>query len=107
MGDCSMKYMGSKRAMLQNGLGDLIREKAKSAKRVVDLFCGSAAVSWFAAENTGCPVLSVDLQTYSAILARAVVTRTRAVNPQKCAREWLQRAARSGLSNEFWFDAFH
>jgi len=102
-----MKYMGSKRAMLQNGLGDLIREKAKSAKRVVDLFCGSAAISWFAAENTECPVLSVDLQTYSAVLARSVISRTKPLDPQRCARDWLQRAAKSEVSSDFWFNAFH
>jgi adenine-specific DNA-methyltransferase len=101
-----MKYMGSKKAMLQNGLGDLIRERGRSAKRIVDLFCGSAVVSWFAAENTNCRVLAVDLQKYSAALAAAVITRTKKLNPKDFARDWLRAAAKTRTASVFWFDAF-
>ena len=35
--------------MLENGLGELLEAQAESASRIVDLFCGAASVSWFAA----------------------------------------------------------
>ncbi len=57
-----MKYMGSKRAMLSNGLGDLLRSEMLGAKRFADLFAGSSAVAWFAAEHSECSVLASDLQ---------------------------------------------
>lgn len=101
-----MKYMGSKRAMLQNGLGHLIREKSKEAKRFVDLFCGSAAVAWFAAEKTTCPVLAVDLQTFSKILASAVIQRTEIANCDKIGRKWLSTAFQTWAANDVWFDTF-
>ncbi len=71
-----VKYMGSKRVMFENGLGDILAEEANEASRVVDLFCGSTAVSWFAATQLGKPVLSSDLQEFATALAGAVVKRT-------------------------------
>ena len=71
-----MKYMGSKRAMLRNGLGEMLLREAKGKSRVVDLFSGSGSVSWFTAQRLDRPVLAVDLQRYSAVLARAVIGRT-------------------------------
>ena len=44
-----MKYMGSKRTMLLNGLGTLLKAEMPKHDRVVDLFCGAGSVSWFAA----------------------------------------------------------
>ena len=38
-----MKYMGSKRAMLKNGLGELLLQEATKANRVFDPFCGSSS----------------------------------------------------------------
>lgn len=84
-----MKYMGSKRAMLANGLGDLIRSEARSANRIVDLFAGSAAVSWYAAQNTNCAVISADLQHYSVTLALSVIGRTRALSADTIVSEWI------------------
>lgn len=101
-----MKYMGSKRAMLQNGLGKLIRKNSQDARRIVDLFSGSAAVSWFAAENTNCPVLAVDLQTYSKFLAASVIQRTEHQDASKIGRKWLQSAARAVGGSEAWFSSF-
>jgi adenine-specific DNA-methyltransferase len=101
-----MKYMGSKRQMLNNGLGNLIRAKASDAKRVVDLFCGSAAVTWYAAENTNRPVLAVDLQHFSAVLAQSVISRTKAVNPAVFARKWLTDARHTQWKSEICYDAF-
>ena len=64
-----MKYMGSKRVMLQDGLGEILRTEAESAARVVDLFCGSGVVSWFVATTLAKPVLACDLQRFATTLA--------------------------------------
>jgi 16S rRNA G966 N2-methylase RsmD len=82
--------MGSKRAMLANGLGSVIERMAFERDRVVDLFSGSAAVSWFAAETTNKPVLAVDLQRFSAVLAEAVIARTEPLVVDKLARKWTE-----------------
>jgi adenine-specific DNA-methyltransferase len=82
--------MGSKRWMLSNGLGELVSAEAAKAGRFVDLFSGSAAVSWHVATKVDVPVLSVDLQTYSAVLAGAVVLRTRGANPSRLLDIWLE-----------------
>jgi|tagenome__1003787_1003787.scaffolds.fasta_scaffold20985913_6 adenine-specific DNA-methyltransferase len=96
-----MKYMGSKRTMLANGFGEAIIEEAAESTRVVDLFAGSAAVSWFAAENTRVPVRALDLQSFSAVLSRAVLSRTRSVDPEALIEQWIspvrRRARRSRL----------
>lgn len=86
-----MKYMGSKRAMLQNGLGEIIRREAKRHVRIVDLFCGSASVSWFASRELEKPVVSVDLQEFARTLAQAVIERTRPLNSVAVESEWFER----------------
>ena len=70
--------MGSKRWMLKNGLADIIRSRVseKTHTRFVDLFCGSACVSWHVATNLSIPVLSTDLQDFCRVLAASVVCRT-------------------------------
>jgi adenine-specific DNA-methyltransferase len=70
-----MKYMGSKRWMLQNGLGELLAASGQDAKRFVDLFSGSGAVATHVARNFPIPVLAVDLQLYSSVLTGAIVQR--------------------------------
>lgn len=70
-----MKYMGSKRTMLKNGLGSLLLEQSKKAARVFDAFCGSASVAWFVAENTNKEVIAGDLQKYSVDLANSILLR--------------------------------
>ena len=100
-----MKYMGSKRAMLQNGLGDLLRSEAKSASRVVDLFCGAASVAWFAATELDKPVAAFDLQEYAAVLAGAVVRRTLAVGPDEVERRWLSPAKQALPKLKGWHEA--
>lgn len=87
-----MKYMGSKRYMLTNGLGKLIRSHANDASRVVDLFSGSGAIAWFAAENTCKPVLANDLQEFASILAHSVVARTTPVPVDDWVSVWLRAA---------------
>lgn len=100
-----MKYMGSKRAMLVNGLGDLLMSEAKDHDRVVDLFCGASSVAWFAAQKCGKPVLAVDLQTYAVILAGAVVKRTKPIDVEKLEDAWLNSAQVMRKDHPFWSDA--
>lgn len=89
-----MKYMGSKRAMLKNGLGHLIDHEIKQATRFVDLFTGSGAVAMFAAQKHVLPVIAVDLQSYSAILAGAVINRALAIDVEMTWKAWATRAQR-------------
>ena len=102
-----MKYMGSKRLMLEKGLGELLLQQSKSALRIVDLFCGAASVSWFAALKLGKPVFSCDLQEYASILAGAVVKRTRPVNAGEMDRVWLSPAAHICTKLKGWKEAKH
>src|SRR5579871_2691280 len=100
-----MKYMGSKRAMLTNGLGELISQHAVKATRVVDLFCGAGSVSWFAAEKTNRPVLAIDLQLYAVMLAQAVVARTKPLDYQALVEQWLNRARRERTRSPYYLYA--
>ncbi|MCB9133376.1 MAG: hypothetical protein H6647_20845 [Anaerolineales bacterium] len=52
----------------------------------MDLFCGSAVVSWFLAEHTENVVLAADLQLYAVTLAQAVLTRTRSLIFNSCEK---------------------
>jgi adenine-specific DNA-methyltransferase len=97
-----MKYMGSKRSMLENGLGSLICDRAQHAKRIVDLFCGAGSVAWFAAENTTLPVLAVDLQAYAVTLAQAVIGRNGSLDYNKLAAKWLNRVKRARVRSNHW-----
>ena len=84
MGCVCVKYMGSKRWMLQNGLGDAILNRISQHDRFVDLFSGSAAVSWHVASTYCTPVLANDLQEFCRALADAVLCRTR-----KLGHHWI------------------
>jgi adenine-specific DNA-methyltransferase len=100
-----MKYMGSKRWMLGNGLGHLIRDELKTAKRFVDLFSGSASVARFAATSPGAvPVIACDIQQFSVVLAGAVIMRTAVFDPEPVWAAWHQRA-RQYLANNRKFTA--
>ena len=87
--------MGSKRVMLENGLGELLAAQVKSDSRVVDLFSGAASVSWFAATKLKKPVLACDLQKYAAVLAGSVVKRTKPIKTQDLDKSWLSCADRA------------
>lgn len=84
--------MGSKRAMLGNGLGESIERSLADAKRVLDLFTGSAAVAWYVAERYRKEVLASDLQTYSKVLAASVIERTAPLTDLDWVDEWFVRA---------------
>ena len=71
-----MKYMGSKRYLLRNGLGELVLSESRESSRFIDLFSGSTAVAQFVAERVAVEVVAVDLQAYSRALARPILSRT-------------------------------
>src|SRR4029077_6397731 len=87
-----MKYMGSKRAMLQNGLGEVLKRQTKSRHRFVDLFSGSGAVAIHVARKTKIPVVAWDIQRYSAILANAVIARQNHFSWKRSWDAWNRRA---------------
>lgn len=87
-----MKYMGSKRAMLKNGLGHLLDETLIGRNRFVDLFCGSGAVSSFVAQRAAIPVLASDLQQYAVTLTNAIIERTTHFNTETHWEAWIERA---------------
>ncbi len=97
--------MGSKRAMLLNGLGHLLISEAKDHDRVVDLFCGASSVAWFAAQECDKPVLAVDLQTYATILAGAVIMRTNVIDAEELENAWLKGAREHHRTHRYWTDA--
>lgn len=86
-----MKYMGSKRWMLFNGLEELISSRIHQHERFVDLFCGSSAVSNHVALNHDVPVLANDLQKFCRVLAEAVVCRTELLG-RHWINSWINRA---------------
>jgi len=87
-----MKYMGSKRWMLQNGLGELIAKEVQGAQRFVDLFAGSGAVATHVATKYSLPVFAYDLQTFSAVLTQAVIGRQNEIDSQLLWAAWYKRA---------------
>lgn len=87
-----MKYMGSKRAMLLNGLGTLIDSSLAGRARFVDLFSGSSAVARFVATRHPISVVAADLQQYAVTLGGAVLHRTAAVESTAEWTAWSQSA---------------
>jgi len=100
-----MKYMGSKRTMLSNGLGEVLRAEIGKTKRFADLFSGSSAVAWFVAENFSCPVIAADLQSFAVCLAEAVISRDEALNPQSIWKRWSNEAEASARESDLFRDA--
>lgn len=85
-----MKYMGSKRWQLQNGLGRQLRRVVRPGDSFVDLFAGSGSVSWFVATQLDASVTAVDLQNYAAALSGSVIERTRRVDPDRLITLWIE-----------------
>lgn len=100
-----MKYMGSKRYMLKNGLGMLIGEKVADYQRFVDLFCGAGYVSRFVAEEFNIPVLASDLQVYATTLTGTVVERTKTLNADQLNDEWILKAKRALKKSKLYQEA--
>jgi len=88
-----MKYMGSKRWMLRNGLGHLIQDEIQTAGRFVDLFTGSGAVAQFAATAShSIEVRAYDLQLFSVVLADAVLARDSVIDFSATWEKWHKAA---------------
>ena len=87
-----MKYMGSKRYMLNNGLATLLEKEVPKATRFVDLFCGAGSVIHHVAEKYEKPTLAADIQQYGVILAGAISSRNKPVNAEKIERDWIKSA---------------
>lgn len=94
-----MKYMGSKRAMLTNGLGEALERSVFGSTRVLDLFSGSAAVACYVAEKYDKQVIASDLQRYSVCLASAVIERNEIINNFSWLEDWFERARSKIISN--------
>lgn len=92
VGIALMKYMGSKRSMLENGLGELLEREVPGARRFADLFAGSGAVSIRVAQRFPIQVLAFDLQCYSAVLTGAVIRRVTKIDWRLAWRTWFARA---------------
>jgi hypothetical protein len=87
--------MGSKRWMLANGLGHLLRdETSKPGLRFFDLFAGSGAVASFVAQKSDVEVHAFDLQTFCISLCEAVITRTSQLEPSEIWPDWSLNAQR-------------
>lgn len=83
--------MGSKRSMLQNGLGELITREVQNCERFFDLFSGSAAVARFVGERFPIPVVANDLQQYSRFLAQAILHRVSPLDGPEIWKAWHAR----------------
>lgn len=77
--------------MLHNGLGDIIHSRISRYDRFVDLFSGSASVSWHVASNYAVPVLATDLQEFCRVLACSVLSRTTSLG-NYWIDSWIERA---------------
>lgn len=104
MGTLPVKYMGSKRAMLGNGLGEALGRSLANAERVLDLFTGSAAVAWYVAERYTKEVLASDLQKYSTVLAASVIERTMPITDRDWVEQWFCRARTLISGQSQWED---
>lgn len=87
-----MKYMGSKRVLLLNGLNDVLRRSIADRQRFVDLFAGSGAVAAHVAQQYDIEVRAYDLQEFSGILVRAVLERVDVLDSTVLWKRW-NRAA--------------
>lgn len=86
-----MKYMGHKGKMLPV-LSQILLHYGKSAGKIADPFCGSAAVSWFLAENTEKEIISGDIQSFAVARASAVVERVEVFDPHRMLQNWFTRS---------------
>jgi len=103
VGACPVKYMGSKRGMLKNGLGSLLSECVPESKRFYDLFCGAGSVSGYVAQNFDVPVYASDLQSYAVALAAAQIEQTQAFDHSAVVKLWAEEArAWLARQEEIW-----
>lgn len=100
-----MKYMGSKRSMLLNGLGEVIASSAPKAVGFADLFTGSGTVACHVAERFSVPVLAGDLQKFAVALADSVVGRVSAVDSDNWIDGWFSEARMFAERSSSWKEA--
>ena len=84
--------MGSKSAMLKNGLAEILEREVRGASRFVDLLSGSGAVAIHVAQKKRIPVWANDLQSFSSVLSGAVILRQKKVDSTELWRLWNRRA---------------
>lgn len=97
----TIKYMGSKRWMLRNGLGKMLDVAVPASRRFFDLFAGSAAVASHVATRYAVSVVASDLQRYSQVLADAVLMRTKPLDGNRFISVWIRDAqARIAREND-------
>lgn len=87
-----MKYMGSKRSMLSNGLGEILTSEMPKSKRFVDLFSGSGSVACHVATSWELEVLACDLQHFAVAIAASVLSRDRRIEDDRLFKAWIRRA---------------
>jgi adenine-specific DNA methylase len=85
--------MGSKRAMLRNGLGQLLTELVPAKDRFFDLFCGTGSVAGYVAQRFCVPVYACDLQTYAVALTASQVEQTTPFAHEEVGDDWISAAA--------------
>ncbi|MDO8799102.1 hypothetical protein [Phenylobacterium sp.] len=100
-----MKYMGSKRSMLLNGLGEVIASSAPKAVGFADLFTGSGTVACHVAERFAVPVLAGDLQQFAVALADSVIGRVAAVESDSWIDEWFAASRAFAERSNSWKEA--
>lgn len=87
-----MKYMGSKRWMLKNGLGTLLSSESEHCCRFVDLFAGSGAVATYVALKRAVPCVAYDIQSFSTVLSGAILARDTTLDLDSVWKSWFCRA---------------
>ena len=98
--------MGSKRAMLKNGLGELLEEVVPKKARFFDLFCGAGSVSGHVASRYQIPVHAGDLQTYAVALTASQVEQTIPFLADEVGNSWLARSMDwMSANSEIWQSA--
>ena len=100
-----MKYMGSKRSMLTNGLGKVLSDLVPSATRFFDLFTGSGSVAIHVAERYRVPVIATDLQSFATSLAGAIVRRDHGITFDKWGPDWIARSIADAERQKIAIDA--
>ncbi|KAF0106435.1 MAG: adenine-specific DNA methylase-like protein [Anaerolineaceae bacterium] len=88
--------------MLKNGLGKLLLSESEHFDRFVDLFTGAGFVACYVAENTKVPVMAVDLQAYSTVLAQAILGRTKQSNSIDIIKKWIGTAISLRNKDPLW-----
>lgn len=87
-----MKYMGSKRLMLKNGLGHVLEKEVIGTKRFIDIFSGSGVVATHIAENYDIEVNAYDLQLYSSVITGSIIKRDNIIEWQPMWDGWYKEA---------------